>query len=99
MLFRSVYTCLTRDGKVFSTDKSVWMQGRCAWTFSYPVSYTHLPHAPRPASAAQAAPRGTYIKSGVLDQNTPAALVQDYFDLIQAPKKELIWFEQSGRCV
>ena len=30
-----VYTCLTRDGKVFSTDKSVWMQGRCAWTFSY----------------------------------------------------------------
>lgn len=29
-----VYTCLTRDGKVFSTDKSVWMQGRCAWTFA-----------------------------------------------------------------
>lgn len=25
-----VYTCLTRDGKVFSTDKSVWMQVRCA---------------------------------------------------------------------
>lgn len=30
-----VYTCLTREGAVFSTDKSVWMQGRCAWTFSY----------------------------------------------------------------
>ena len=30
-----VYTCLDRTGKVFSTDKSVWMQGRCAWTFSY----------------------------------------------------------------
>jgi len=29
-----VYTCLDREGKVFSTDKSVWMQGRCAWTFS-----------------------------------------------------------------
>ena len=26
-----VYTCLDREGKVFSTDKSVWMQGRCAW--------------------------------------------------------------------
>ena len=37
-----------------------------------------------------------FIFDGVLDQNTPAALVQDYFDLIQAPKKELIWFEQSG---
>lgn len=29
-----VYTCLTRDGTVFSADKSVWMQGRCAWTFA-----------------------------------------------------------------
>ena len=24
-----------RLGKVFSTDKSVWMQGRCAWMFAY----------------------------------------------------------------
>ena len=23
------------QGKVFSTDKSVWMQGRCAWIFAY----------------------------------------------------------------
>jgi N-acylglucosamine 2-epimerase len=23
-----VYTCLDRKGKVYSTDKSVWMQGR-----------------------------------------------------------------------
>ena len=30
-----VYTCLDREGKIFSTDKSVWMQGRCAWTFAY----------------------------------------------------------------
>ncbi len=30
-----VYTCLDRWGRVYSTDKSVWMQGRCAWTFSY----------------------------------------------------------------
>ena len=30
-----VYTCLDRAGKVYSTDKSVWMQGRCAWTFAY----------------------------------------------------------------
>lgn len=32
--FGGVLTCLDREGKVFSTDKSVWMQGRCAWTFS-----------------------------------------------------------------
>lgn len=30
-----VYTCLDRKGKVYSTDKSVWMQGRCAWTFAH----------------------------------------------------------------
>ena len=24
-----VYTCLDRSGKVYSTDKSVWMQCRC----------------------------------------------------------------------
>ena len=30
-----VYTCLDRTGEVYSTDKSVWMQGRCAWTFAY----------------------------------------------------------------
>ena len=29
------YTCLDRTGKIYSTDKSVWMQGRCGWTFSY----------------------------------------------------------------
>ena len=30
-----LYSCLDRKGKVFSTDKSVWMQGRCGWTFAY----------------------------------------------------------------
>ena len=33
--YGGVYTCLDRTGRVYSTDKSVWMQGRCAWTFSY----------------------------------------------------------------
>ena len=30
-----VYTCLDREGKIYSTDKSVWMQGRCGWTFAF----------------------------------------------------------------
>ncbi len=30
-----IYTCLDREGNIYSTDKSVWMQGRCAWTYSY----------------------------------------------------------------
>lgn len=30
-----VYTCLDRKGDVFSTDKSVWMQGRCGWLYAW----------------------------------------------------------------
>lgn len=30
-----VYTCLDRKGQVYSTDKSVWMQGRCSWIYSF----------------------------------------------------------------
>ena len=33
--YGGVYTCLDREGNIYSTDKSVWMQGRCGWTFSY----------------------------------------------------------------
>lgn len=37
-----------------------------------------------------------FIFDGRLDKNTPAELVEDYFNLIEAPKKELVWFEDSG---
>lgn len=30
-----VYTCLDRKGEIYSTDKSVWMQGRCGWVFAW----------------------------------------------------------------
>ena len=33
--FGGVKNCLDRFGKVYSTDKSVWMQGRTAYTFSH----------------------------------------------------------------
>ncbi|MDR1355691.1 MAG: alpha/beta hydrolase [Propionibacteriaceae bacterium] len=37
-----------------------------------------------------------FIFDGRLDQNTPAELVEDYFNAITAVHKELIWFENSG---
>lgn len=37
-----------------------------------------------------------YIFQGRHDNNTPSALVQSYFDSIQAPDKALIWFEHSA---
>ena len=45
-----VYTCLDRKGEVYSTDKSVWMQGRCGWIFSY---LCHV-YGPRPEWLAAA---------------------------------------------
>ena len=32
--FGGYFTCLTRDGKVFDTDKFIWPQGRQVWMFS-----------------------------------------------------------------
>jgi len=37
-----------------------------------------------------------FIFDGRLDFNTPASLVEGYFNTIEAPVKELIWFEKSG---
>ena len=37
-----------------------------------------------------------YIFDGVLDQNTPAALVEDWYESIEAPDKCLVWFSGSG---
>ena len=33
--YGGVINCLDRAGEIYSEDKSVWMQGRAAWTFSY----------------------------------------------------------------
>ncbi|MDE6315665.1 MAG: AGE family epimerase/isomerase [Muribaculaceae bacterium] len=39
-----VYTCLDRDGALMDPTKSVWFQGRCAWTFA--AAYNRID--PRP---------------------------------------------------
>ena len=33
--YGGIINCLDREGKIYSEDKSVWMQGRCGWMFSY----------------------------------------------------------------
>ena len=37
-----------------------------------------------------------YIFQGAHDNNTPSALVEDYYNAITAPDKDLIWFEHSA---
>ncbi|MBQ4320995.1 MAG: AGE family epimerase/isomerase [Oscillospiraceae bacterium] len=38
--YGGLLNCLDREGKVYSEDKSVWMQGRAGWMFSY--IYNHI---------------------------------------------------------
>ena len=33
--YGGLINCLDKEGKVYSTDKSVWLQGRCAWMYAY----------------------------------------------------------------
>ena len=37
-----------------------------------------------------------YIFQGRKDNNTPSSLIQAYYDVIQAPDKDLVWFEHSA---
>ncbi len=37
-----------------------------------------------------------YIFQGRMDENTPSSLIQEYYDAIEAPDKDLIWFEHSA---
>lgn len=37
-----------------------------------------------------------FFLQGRHDYNTPSSLVEEYYDLLDAPYKELIWFEKSG---
>ena len=38
--YGGILNCLDREGEVYSEDKSVWMQGRAGWMFSY--IYNHI---------------------------------------------------------
>ena len=46
-----MHTCLDRDGSIMDTTKSVWFQGRAAFTFSY--AYNHVERRPEYLEAAR----------------------------------------------
>lgn len=38
----------------------------------------------------------TYFFIGKYDVNAPVSLTEEYFSILQAPYKEIVWFEHSG---
>lgn len=60
-----VFTSLDRCGQVYSTDKSVWMQGRCLWTYSALMSRYGL----RPEWLSIAQSCQTFLNAHCIDQD------------------------------
>lgn len=53
----------------------------CDYDFKYDCNKFEMPY---------------YIFQGKLDKNTPSDLVEDFFNAITAPDKDLVWFEHSA---
>lgn len=79
--FGGFFTCLDRAGKVYDTDKFMWLQGREVWTFSY--MYKHL--EPRPEWLAMALHGAAFMEKFGRDKegNWYFSLTQDGRPLVQ----------------
>ena len=74
-------TGMVHTSLVAARDCSVW---DATWPMLSPVIRPMAPFCP------------AMVWQGAHDNNTPSALVQAYYDAIEAPDKELIWFEHSA---
>ena len=79
--FGGFFTCLDRAGKVYDTDKFMWLQGREVWTFSY--MYKQL--EPRPEWLAMALHGAAFMEKFGRDNegNWYFSLTQDGRPLVQ----------------
>ena len=79
--FGGFFTCLDREGKVYDTDKFMWLQGREVWTFSY--MYKQL--EPRPEWLAMALHGAAFMEKFGRDNegNWYFSLTQDGRPLVQ----------------
>ena len=60
------FTCLDRAGKVYDTDKFMWLQGRQVWCFSY--MYQHV--APKQEWLAMALHGARFMQQHGRDEET-----------------------------
>ena len=58
-------TCVDREGKLYSTDKSVWFQGRGTWTFA--AAFRQIEANPKYLQAATTGYR--FLKDKCFDQD------------------------------
>lgn len=63
--FGGYFTCLDQKGKVFDTDKFIWLQGRQAWTFA--MLYNQVEKNPRWLEISKSGVE--FLKNHAMDAN------------------------------
>ncbi len=88
--YGGILNCLDRTGEVYSTDKSVWMQGRAGWMFSY--LYNHIEKNPKYLEIAKSCI--SFAKTHCIDKTDGRM----YFTVTKEGKplrKRRYWFSET----
>ena len=92
-IYGGVANCLDREGRLYSTDKSVWMQGRTAYTYSH----LYNTFEKNPEWLAFAADCLGFLKAHCFDEDGRMffTVTQDGRPL----RKRRYWFSESFFCI
>lgn len=88
-VYGGIYNSLDRKGEIYSTDKSVWMQGRAAYMFSY--IYNHLKKEPQYLRIAKSCL--DFLETHCIDEDK-----RMYFSVTKEGlplRKRRYWFSES----
>lgn len=87
--YGGIINCVDRTGNIYSEDKSVWMQGRCGWMFSY--IYNNIEKNPEYLSFAKSCI--DFAKANCIDSDG-----RMYFTVTREGKplrKRRYWFSET----
>ena len=87
--YGGIINCVDRMGNIYSEDKSVWMQGRCGWMFSY--IYNNIEKKPEYLSFAKSCI--DFAKANCIDSDG-----RMYFTVTREGKplrKRRYWFSET----
>jgi pimeloyl-ACP methyl ester carboxylesterase len=90
--YHDLFGAMLRASEYGWVDKVNWARGLLD---TYRVVYTQLEHLDFTQQAVRLEVP-VYFLEGRFDVNAITSLVERYYHVLQAPHKELIWFEQSG---
>ena len=81
------------NSEIYSKNTEQWLDG---WTFSQKLFEDQNLWDLDLRSGIKEVTVPIYFFTGQHDYDTPFRLVEQYFDVLDAPKKEIIWFDNSA---